>query len=161
VSKGLHIRCSICANPLARKTIDGGLDEGMTAAGISRMLEGIGATVSQDVINRHRKHYRDGQPERPKGTSKTDFAIVVRDRAADMFESEDLDLRNKDHVAGINSGLKAQAILDAREKVKAKQGNAELAFAIIGMLTGQAPPAQLEDGNTIEGEAVEVDGVPE
>lgn len=153
------LRCTICANPTAKRLINGSLDDGMTAASISRQLEAVGATVTADTISRHRKHYRDGEPLAPKGTRKADLAILVRDRAVDMFENEELDLRNKDHAAGIGAGLKAQGLLDGREKLKAKTGQTlELLAGLRALLSGALPPLQLDDGNTVEGEAVEVDG---
>jgi len=127
----------------------------MTGAGISRSMADLGLTVTAETINRHKTHYAPA-PERPKGTPKKDFAIIVRNKALEQFENEDLDLTNKDHAPGINAGLKAQALIDGREKQKSKQANAQLAFAIIQMLQGGVPdPLLLDDGN-IEGEFAEV-----
>lgn len=150
-------RCSICKNPVASRVIDSALAEGMTSAGISRYLEaGLGATISPETIARHRKHWNPS-PEL-KHLKPRDLAVIVRDRAVEQFEAEDLDLRNKDSVPGISAGLKAQSIIDNREKVKSRGGSAELAFAILAMLRGEAPPPlAVEDGRTIEGVAVEVD----
>lgn len=151
-------RCSICKNPLARNMIDARLDDGVSAVGISRELEGIGATVTAEVISRHRRHYRDGKPERPKGTRHRDFAVMVRERAVEQFENEELDLANKDHAPGIKAGLQAQSILDKREQNKSKNAMAELGRGLLAMMLGQAAPtALLPDPNTIEGEAVEVE----
>lgn len=93
----------------------------------------------------------------PIGMSNEDFATLVKEVAAEQFAAGQLDLRNKDHVPGINAGLKAQGILDARVKAKSKQQTAELAFAIIALVSGQAPVAALPAGDVIEGESVEVD----
>lgn len=94
----------------------------------------------------------------PKNLSKSDLATLMRDRiVAIVAEMPDDALLNKDFAPTLNLGLKAQAQLDSREKAKSKKGTAELAFAIIAMLNGAPPPAQLEDGRTIEGTAVEVD----
>jgi hypothetical protein len=145
--------------------IDASLDEGMTAAGISRHLEGIGATVSAEVIARHRKHYADDRPLAPKGTRKQDLAVIVRDKVLDKLDTEDGDaveamLFSKAGQGAIAVGLKAQNILDTREKMKAKTGQTlELLAGLRAILTGGiAPVALLEDPNVIEGEAVEVDG---
>jgi hypothetical protein len=144
--------------------IDASLDEGMTAAGISRQLEGIGATVTAEVIARHRKHYQDGRPIVPKGTRKSDLAILVRDKVMDRVDTNDGDmleamLFSKEGQGALNVGLKAQAILDGREKIKAKTGQTlELLAGLRAILTGGIVPLQIEDGMTIEGEAVEVDG---
>lgn len=152
------LRCSICKNPTARKFIDGGLDSGLSAAAIARQIEGIGGSIDPDLISRHRKHYADGRAD-PIAKTGRDLAILVRDRAVEQFENEELDLRVKDHAAGITAGLKAQSILDSREKQKQKNAMAELGRGLLAMMLGgqPVPVAALEDGNTIEGEAVEVD----
>jgi hypothetical protein len=151
--------CTVCKNPGVRKVVDGYYGEGMTGAGISRALAGLGLKVSPEVVNGHGKHYAP-PPERLKGTPKKDFAIVVRDKAYDQLEAGDLDLADKDQVAGINAGLKAQALIDKREAIKAKVGTAELAWALLGMLTSPPELPQLEDGLTVEGtfQEVEPDG---
>ena len=151
------LRCSICANPLAKRTTNDQLREGMSAAAISRMFEGIGAAITPDTINRHKRHWDDDEPIAPKGTRKTDLALLVRDKAIQQFEDGELDLRNKDSVPGITAGLKAQNILENREKTAAKNAFAELGRGLLTMFLGEVPlPRQLEDGNTVEGEAVDV-----
>lgn len=150
-------KCTICSNAGLRKVIDGNLNEGMTGVGVSRAMDGIGVSVTPEVVNRHKQHYKPEQ-EREKGTRKRDFAIMVRDTYADLMEEGKLDPLNKEHAPGISAGLKAQSLLDGREKQKSKQANAELAFAIIQMLQGGAQPLLLDDGNTIEGEYEVVDG---
>jgi hypothetical protein len=149
--------------------IDASLDDGMTAAGISRQLEAIGATVDPDVINRHRKHYADDRPIAPKGTPKRDIAVMIRDKVADKIESADGDemeaiLFTKSGQGAIAAGLKAQKLIEDREKEKAKTGRSvellSALFAIVGI--GPTPVvAALDDGMTVEGEAVEVDGSPQ
>lgn len=90
--------------------------------------------------------------------AKADVARVLRDRYLEVIHNlEDEELLNKNYAPGLNVALKAQDIIDKRDKAKTKKGNAELAFAIIAMLGGSPPPLQLDDGNTIEGEATEVD----
>lgn len=145
---------------MIRKMVDPMLDEGSTAANIERMFEGIGGHLNAEPILRHRKHYKDDRPLAPKGTRKTDLAILVRDRAVDMFENEELDLRNKEHAPGIAAGLKADKIIKDAEKEKAKAGNTlQLVSSILALVgIGPAPALALDDGNTIEGTAVEVDG---
>jgi hypothetical protein len=153
--------CKVCDNPLLRKMVDPLLDEQMSYAGISRYAADAGIDLSADVIARHAKHY-EPPPEKPKGTPKRDFAILIRDKAYEEVENGGLTLDNKNLVPGINAGLKAQGIIDGREKVKSKQANAELAFAIIAMLGGGQPePLQIEDGNTIDGEYEDLDGEAE
>lgn len=149
--------CSICkAGVSLVRYVDASPD--LTAAALSRQAALVGMGLSAERILTHRKHRKAEEPA-SIAKNKRDFAIVVRDRALSMMDSEELALDNKDLVPGINAGLKAQSIIDSREKQKAKHGSAELAFAIIQMLSGRSPDVpQLEDGNTIEGEFEEVDG---
>lgn len=158
----MAVRCKVCNNAFLRATVDRLLDEKMTYAGISRYAGEAGIDVTADVVSRHAEHYAP-PPERAKGTSKRDFAILIRDSAYTQVENGELALNDAKLVPGINAGLKAQAILDQREKQKTKQQSAELAFAIIQMLSGGATQApQLEDGLTLEGEYEDIsDGVPE
>lgn len=150
-------RCKVCDSTPLRSMIDPLLDEGMSGRGIERALADIGVSIMDETVLRHKSHYKDTSKPPPR-TRKRDFAILVRDKAFDEFEAGRLDLGDKDVVPGINAGLKAQSIIDGREKARSKQGNAELAFAIIQMLGGgQAPVPQLDDGLTIEGEYSEVD----
>jgi len=89
--------------------------------------------------------------------SSGDLAQLMRDRIHTIVsEMDDADLLNKDFAPSLALGLKAQSTIDAREKLKAKQGMAELGRALLGMLSGQTYIA-IDDGNTIEGVAVEVD----
>jgi hypothetical protein len=101
----------------------------------------------------------DGKAPPPlPAMSQDDLAKLMHDRMLAIVAGMDDDrLLNKEYAPSINLGLKARGILDAREKAKAKTGTAELAFAIIRMLGGQAPVAQLDDGRTIEGDFEEVD----
>lgn len=158
----MSVRCTICKNAFLRATVDRLLDEKMTYTGISRYAGEAGIAVNADVVSRHAEHYAP-PPERAKGTSKRDFAILIRDQAFNEVENGTLGLSDPKTVPGINAGLKAQAILDQREKQKSKQQSAELAFAIIQMLSGNAPQApQLEDGLTIEGDYEDItDGIPD
>lgn len=152
------IRCTICKNAFLRATVDRLLDEKMTYAGIERYAGEAGIDLTADVVSRHAKHYAP-PPVKPPNTSKRDFAIIIRDKAMEQLEKGELDLSSKDTVPGINAGLKAQALLDQREKQKSKQQNAELAFAIIAMLGGTQPAVpMIEDGLTIEGDYEELDG---
>jgi len=156
----MGVPCTVCKNPGVRKVVDGYLEEGTTGAGVSRALADLGLNLSPEVINRHKTHYEPPK-ERQKGTRKADFAVIIRDKAIEQVQSGELDLTDKDQVAGINAGLKAQAILDKREVFKAKAGTAELAWALLGIFGQQTPPpAQLDDGMTVEGtfEEVEPDG---
>lgn len=153
----MTVRCSICkAGVSLVRYVDASPD--LSAAALSRQAANVGMDLSAERIITHRNHRKQEEPSKIAKTGK-DFAILVRDKASEQFEAGQLDLRDKDSVPGVTAGLKAQGIIDSREKIKARQGNAELAFAIIAMLTGGAPqpPLELDDGLTIEGTATEVE----
>jgi hypothetical protein len=151
-------RCTICKNPFMRAAIDRLLDDKMSYAGIARYASESNYPVDPKMVSRHAEHYAP-PPEKPLKTPKRDFAIVIRDKALEMVDTGSLALDNKNLVPGIQAGLKAQSILDQREKQKTKQQSAELAYAIIEMLGGGRPQVpQIEDGLTIEGDYEEVDG---
>ncbi len=107
----------------------------MSYTGISRYAGEAGVEVSPDVISRHASHRPP--PERPKGTLKRDFATLVRERAAEQFESGELDLTERNHAAGIAAGLKAQAIIDKREVVNKKHTQADALVALMAALRGE------------------------
>lgn len=152
----MTVRCSICKAGLSVVRFVDASPE-LSAAALHRQAATVGMNLSPERIGTHRRHRQEELPAKVAKT-KRDFAILVRDKASDQFEAGHLDLTDKDTVPGITAGLKAQGIIDAREKQKAKQGNAELAFAIIAMLSGVSqPPLALDDGLTIEGTATEVE----
>lgn len=158
-------RCSICKNDTLRGTIDRALELGLSNAGISRQLADFGATVDPVVIGRHKTHWVKLKPPEMQHT-KRDAAIIIKERLLDALDYRDasdggLDILDKDLQPALTTALKAQGLQDSREKAKAKTGTAELAFAIIRMLGGQASIAQLDDGLTIDGEFEEVDGPAE
>lgn len=152
----MTVLCSICkAGVSLVRYVDASPD--LSAAALSRQAATVGMDLSAERIRTHRSHRQQELPSKIAKTTK-DFAILVRDRAAEQFEKGGLALTDKELVPGINAGLKAQGIIDGREKIKARQGNAELAYAILAMLSG-APqtPLELDDGLTIEGTAIEVE----
>lgn len=134
----------------------------MKAARQKRYRDNLKARQLRETATGHIEHalgVSETKPRRPMPTVKRrDLAELVAQIAYDGVESGELDLTNKDHVPGITAGLKAQAILDSREKLKAKTGQTlELLAGLRAILSGDiAPPRQLEDGNTVEGEYEEV-----
>lgn len=135
----------------------------MKAARQKRYRDNLRARQMRETATGHIEYAlgaTDKPPRRPMPTVKRrDLAELVAAIAYDGVEDGTLDLTNKDHVPGITAGLRAQVILDSREKLKAKTGQTlELLSGLRAILSGDiAPPRQLEDGNTFEGEAVEVD----
>jgi hypothetical protein len=92
--------------------------------------------------------------------AKGDLAALVRERMLKVItEMPDEMLLNKDYAPMLQVALKAEAQIEARATRKANQGfQADVAFAIISMLSGQAPARveMLDDGLTIVGEATEI-----
>ena len=148
--------CKICDDKVACRAIDDELERGMTYSSISRLMTLRGFSVGPATVSSHSGHRApSAHPDAVK--QKRDFAIMVRDKAADLLEEGRLDLVNKDRVPGINAGLKAQATIDRREQNKQRGAASEVLTALLAALRGEAPVLQIEDGMTIEGEAVEVD----
>lgn len=157
------VRCLICNNAALRAFVDESLTKGFTNAGIAASVVEMGGKLDPDVVSRHKaNHYiRPADPEAPKRTQR-DLAIIMRDKVADAVEdmnAEALLFMGKDLAPMVGKGLQAQAILDKREATNRKLGIAADALSLQVWLAGlreSAPPPELDDGNTIEGEAVEV-----
>lgn len=150
--------CKVCDDKAARLTIDAYLEQGLTYTTIARSLTLRGFDVSDVTISNHNKHRSPSVDPRIKAP-KRDAAIIVKNKVLDALEAmEEGDILDKDLQPALNTALKAQAIEDKREAVKAKTTSADMARAILAALTGAGVPTpQLEDGKTIEGEFEEVD----
>lgn len=135
------------------------LDKKETFAFIGRVMTARGWPVSAGVVSSHAKHrheYQSASSAPTPSTEKRDIAKLLQDRMGRAIEvMPEADLFDKDNQAAISNALKAQAQIDKREMARQKAGSAELAWALLGLLS--APPPQLEDGLTIEGEAHEVE----
>lgn len=68
----------------------------------------------------------------------------------------DEELLDKDFAPMLSVGLKAEGLIDKREVAKQKQGTAELAFALIKMVSGGVAVPLLEPVNPVEGEYTDV-----
>ena len=156
-------RCLICANPALKGFVDDSLTKGLSNAAIAAGVIAVGGKLDTDVIGRHKaghwvKPVREGAPV----PTNRDLAIMVRDKVADAIEDipgEGILLMGKELAPAINAGLKAQAAIDKKAVANAKLGLAAGALTLQAWLAGlsSAPvPPELEDGNTIEGEAVEL-----
>lgn len=148
--------CSICAKGVSlARYVDASPD--LTAAALSRQAETVGMNISAARILTHRGHRKAEEPSRIAKTVK-DFAVLVRDKAVEQFEADDLTLTDKDTVPGITAGLRAQGILDARARTQQKSGMAEIGRALLDLLSGRvSQPLALDDGLTIDGEAEEIE----
>ncbi len=151
----MGVRCKVCADKAAKTVIDEDLERGLTATFIAQTMKLRGFDVSADIINRHNKHRERPVAEEGVKATQKDLAILIRDKAARVIEStpdDELFLKQNDNL--LKHGLASQKILDNRERRKTDAVNVLLEFA---RLFGPRPiAAQLEDGNTIDGEAVEV-----
>lgn len=156
-------RCRICATPALRDYVDSALNKGLTNAGIAAGMEAMGGSIQPETIGRHKsKHWtKPVRADAPRPT-KRDLAVMVRDKVADAVEDmpgEAILLMGKELGPAINAGLKAEAMIDKREVANKKLGIAAGALSLQMWLAGlhnAQPPAELDDGNTIEVEAVEV-----
>jgi hypothetical protein len=142
--------------------VDGGLNRGLSNAGIASAFEAAGGKLDPDVIARHRNAHwvKPVAPDAPKPT-KRDLAIMVRDKVADALvdmPGEGILLMGKELAPAINAGLKAEAALDKREALDKKlMVTAGLPAFLQMMEDERLARRQLEDGNTIEGEYSEAD----
>jgi len=88
--------------------------------------------------------------------SKRDAAAIIKDRLLDALEArensdEGLDILNKDLQPALKSALAAQGMEDKREQKKVTQN------FWVQLYTGQQGELpQLDDGVTVEGQAVDV-----
>ena len=149
--------CRICRNKVRKPGIDASLANGLGNAAISRDQTTTGWEISPELVKGHREHY-----EVPLGVAKPrDLAILVRDRTMEAIEDGRLAITDKDLWKNVNPGLKAQSLLDVRAS---KTDDRQVAIAFATLLAGGiggflAPVAlRLEDGNVIDGDAVEVPG---
>jgi hypothetical protein len=149
--------CRICRNKVRKAGIDASLANGLGNAAVARDQTATGWAISPETVKGHREHY-----EVPLGVAKPrDLAILVRDRTMDAIEDGRLAITDKDLWKNVNPGLKAQSLLDVRAS---KTDDRQVAIAFATLLAGGiggflAPVAlRLEDGNVIDGDAVEVPG---
>ena len=156
-------RCLICSNEALRGYVDAGLNRGLSNAGIAAGLEAAGGKLDPDVVSRHKaRHWvKPVDPDAPKPTNR-DLALIMREKVADAVQDMDpqaLLFMGKDLAPMVGKGLQAQAILDKREATNKKLGIAAGALSLQAWLAGLGtapPPPELDDGDTIEGEAVEL-----
>lgn len=158
------VRCLICKNPSLLLYVNGLLDKGITNAGIAAGVVDMGGKLDPDVIGRH-KNGHWVKPERAEGpkATKGDLAVLVRDKVYDMVDEltpEALMVLGKDFSPVIGQGIKAQTLIDKREQLDKKLGIQAGAIALQAWIAGlghSPPPPELDDGNTIEGESVELE----
>ena len=161
-----QVRCLICRNEALLAFANNALNQGISGSGIAAAMTDAGAKLDPDVVNRHKNNHwiKPVDPAAPKATHR-DLAIMVRDKVADAIEKKDPETMlyfGKEMAPFVNAGLKAQGILDKRAAVDRKLGLAEGALGFQMYLAGLGKPGgmpdapAIEDGKTIDGEAVEV-----
>lgn len=159
------VRCLICKSPPLRLFVDTLLDKGISNAGIAAAMVDAGGKLDPDVVGRHKNNGHWVKPVRTEGPqpTKSDLAVLVRDKAYEAIKDKDPDmllLMGKEVAPLIGKGLQAEALIEKRAANERKHGLAAGALALQAFLAGLgngAPPPELEDGNTVEGEVVEVD----
>ena len=159
----MAVRCLICKNTALRLFVDDSITRGLSNAGIAASVAEMGGKLDPDVVGRHKSaHYvKPVDPDAPQPT-KRDLALIMRDKVAEAVEPLDpqaLLAMGKELAPMVGKGLQAQAILDKRDAINKKLGIAAGALSLQMYLAGlkdAAPPPELEDGRTIEGEAVDV-----
>lgn len=156
-------RCLICQNTALKSYVDNALDKGISNAGIAASVESIGGKLDPDVIGRHKNNGHWVQKVKTEHTpTARDLNIMVRDKVVEAIEDipgEGLLLMGKELSPALTAGLKAQAALDKKAATQAKLGLEAGALSLQMHLAGLRdlpPPPELDDGNTIEGEAHEV-----
>jgi len=159
------MKCTICANPMLAGLVNPLIDQRMFATSISSYANDAGISVSPEVINRHKQHYvANKQLKAPDGVGPRDAATIIKKRILDALDNspcyEGEGILNKDVQPALRTALAAQKTEDERERAKTQKGTAELAFAIIAMITGSAPQdvPLIDDGMTFEGDFEELDG---
>jgi hypothetical protein len=131
--------------------------------GIAASVSDMGGSLDPDVIGRHKRgHYvRPVDPNAPQRTGK-DLAIIMRDKVVEAVEGMDAEalvFMGKDLSPMVGKGLQAQAILDKRDTNNRRLGIAAGALSLQAWLAGlrsEPTPPELEDGMTIDGEALEI-----
>jgi hypothetical protein len=143
--------------------VDGGLNKGLSNAGIAAAFNEAGGKLDPDVIGRHKKNhwFPPVDPDAPKATQR-DLAIMMRDKVAEAIEPMSGDMLlafGRELAPMVGQGLKAQTMLDRRESQSKKLGLAAGALGFQMYLAGlgrESDPPELEDPTIIEGEAVEL-----
>jgi hypothetical protein len=174
-------RCPVCKNPNLRRLVELGWNAKMTMSDIANALGGIPSTQS---ISKHLHEHAEGAGNRdiPVENARTtrariddlmrrmldEIEVRVADADAwaaiaraggntDALPSDIFDILSKNNQAALATILKMQDQNDKREGKKAS-----VAVDLMRLMGGTAPPSHLiEDGNTVEGDVVEVDGLAE
>jgi hypothetical protein len=147
-----------------RLYVDSLLEKGLSNAGIAAGVVDMGGKLDPDVVGRHKANHWT-PPKRVEGPqpTKRDLNVLVRDKTFEAVQDmspEALLIMGKELAPMVNAGLKAQSGLDRNALTEKKLGIAAGALSLQAWLAGlgqtTAPPPELDDGRTLEGEAHEV-----
>jgi hypothetical protein len=152
-------RCKVCDDKAAAKAVDEELRKGVSAAGVAKLMTMRGFAVTAPTILGHKQHAVQSQVAAPPDLKKRDLAVMVRDKVADLVEDDEIDFLDKNHMAAVGMGLKAQAEIN-KQVNKAENKEFKLSIFLSGASLGRlgVPAALLiDDGNTVDGEFEPVD----
>lgn len=173
--------CKVCRAPNRRRLIEADWADGMTAAGISKVMKDAGWPISAETILKHLKEHVEGAAVRlPPTISKRDASILIKDAILDRLEELqaggtrqvlvkgpdggmevqelEFDIMDKDLQAALGTALKAEAIQVKKDDNQTKR-KIDLFQLMLGGADGKgmlAPMDLIEDGNTVEGEFADV-----
>lgn len=153
--------CSICDDRAVCRAVDEELGKGGSGEFVARLMTFRGFKTTAPTINQHKKHAVNAIA--PVAKAPRDFAILVRDKALELFDAEKLDLTKRKHIPGIQVGLRAQSEVNKQvNRSDDRKTAVAIAMILSGASTGGPPEGlQLADGLAIEGEFEEIDPVVE
>lgn len=162
--------CVICRAGDRRNLVEHDWSSGLSMVAIAKIQTEAGWKLSTRQVSVHLKNHVAGAATRMKPElTKRDAAIYFRDKIMEEFEKREgeyedgtplLDILSPNLQPSIGSALRAQQVIDKREAVQAKSGKIDMIWMMLGGGHGEnalAPAHLIEDGLTIEGEAVEID----
>jgi hypothetical protein len=176
--------CKICRAPNRRRLVEADWADGISAEGIARTMREAGWPLSSATVLKHLKEHTPGAATRePVKAGKRDAAIFLQNRLMDEIERREelvlieeettgekvpdhrrLDILDKDLQPALATILRAQALINTREKAKGPRAGMMLLMLGVspdGLGPGALAPLELssgeEDDDIIDGEAIEVD----
>lgn len=174
--------CKICRMPGRRRLIEADWAAGMSAVGIAANMTDSGWAITSGTVIKHLKEHAG--PEAairvPPTLKKRDAAVFFRERIMDRIEEletgdgpkqmiavrgpegieyveKDFDILDKDLQPAINTALKAETQIEAREARKDAKQIGLLVLMLGGAGSDGLAPEELSDGMVIDGEATEVE----
>lgn len=169
------VDCKVCRHPNRRRLIEADWADGMSAVGISKVMNDAGWPITSQTILKHLKEHAG--PEAairvPPKLTKRDANVFVRDRIMDrveelergdskrlipvkqdgetIFIEADFDILDPTLQPALNTMVKAQGNIDKVEVTKGKM-KMDLFIAMLGGAGGDGglAPLELTDGDEDE-----------